>query len=46
MGMKYEMYKATVGSETRAVKATSEPMLMSARRPQQTAMRQSAGIGI
>jgi hypothetical protein len=44
--MKYDIKRATVGRETRAVKATDEPMLMSASRAQMKATRNSAGSGI
>lgn len=46
IGIKYEMYSATVGNETRAVKATVDPILTSARIAQQTATRPRAGRGI
>jgi hypothetical protein len=39
------MKSATVGSETSAVKATEEPMLISATRAQMNATRSKAGIG-
>jgi len=46
MGMKYEIDKATIGRETRAVKAIEDPILMSDNRTHMPATSISAGIGI
>lgn len=43
--MKYEMDNATMGRDTRAVKATEDPMLMSESSTQIPATNMSAGMG-
>jgi len=46
MGIKYDMYKAMVGRETKALKAVAEAILIRASKLQMKPTRRSAGIGI
>ena len=46
MGMKYEMYPPSAGSETKALNAVVLPTLMMARRPRQTPSKINAFSGI